>query len=149
MQFLSPNFENNHTIPSEYTADGHNICPDFLIKNVPSDALSLVVLCHDPDASSGVPWVHWLAWAIPTTAKEILNGKLPGRSMIGMNSFGFKGYGGPSPKPGSGRHRYVFTLFAIGKGVDLSKAITYAEIVECLEGHIIDRAVWVGTYERK
>ena len=35
------------------------------------------------------------------------------KSVVGLNSFGKRGYGGPCPPPGSGEHKYVFYLFAL------------------------------------
>ena len=147
MKLYSPNFQNNQTIPVVFTADGSNKCPDFIIQEVPDNAKSLVILCHDPDATSGVPWIHWLAWGLPSVDK-IIAGELPEGSVDGLNSFGNYGYGGPSPSPGTGPHRYVFTIYATHDGVDLRDATTYKKILNSLKDYIIDQASLTGIYLR-
>lgn len=148
MRLSSPNFANNHNIPADYTADGLNICPDFFIEGVPLNAHSLVILCHDPDATIGVPWIHWFAWGLPVATSKITAGKLPEGSINGLNSFGDFGYGGPSPTPGTGPHRYVFALYALKQEVDLNGLDSYQDITTKLREYIIGEASWTGVYER-
>lgn len=148
MKLSSPNFADNQVIPADFTADGSNSCPDFYIEGVPPNAHSLVLFCYDPDATAGIPWVHWLAWNLPVTTSRLLAGQLPEGSIVGLNSFGNLGYGGPSPTPGTGPHRYVFTLFALRNSVDLRGASSYREVTERIKGNVIEKTKWTGTYER-
>ena len=148
MKLYSPNFQNNQIIPTVFTSDGSNKCPDFIIEKVPDSARSLVILCHDPDATAGIPWVHWLAWGLPPVDK-IIGGQLPEGSINGLNSFGNYGYDGPSPNPGTGLYRYVFTIFAMIDEVDLGNLSSYEEVVQYLNGRTVEHSSWVGTYERK
>jgi Raf kinase inhibitor-like YbhB/YbcL family protein len=148
MKFYSKDFENMATIPVRFTADGENTCPKFVIKDVPNKTVSLAIICHDPDATRGYPWIHWLVWDLPIETNEISDDTLPENSKNGLTSFGTKGYGGPSPSPGSGPHRYVFTCFALRESIDLTGMGSYIEIISFIEEHIIDQANWTGNYER-
>lgn len=150
MKIMSPNFDDKSTIPVDFTADGENICPDFNISEVPDGAKSLAVVCHDPDATAGIPWVHWVVWKLPNNTDKIQKGNLPPGSVEGITSFGTRGYGGPSPSPGSGPHRYVFTSYALSKDVNLldDKQMSYADILTILQPAVIDTAEWTGVYQR-
>ena len=149
MRIISTNFQNNALIPARFTADGENICPDFYIYDVPDGTASLAIVCHDPDATAGVPWVHWIAWDIPATTVKVTSGTLPIGSVLGTTSFATKSYGGPSPSPGSGPHRYVFTLYALRHNANLGNMqLTYSEIIGKIEPLTITKAQWMGIYER-
>lgn len=148
MKLVSPNFKDNSKMPVDYTADGVNRCPDFYFSDIPSDAKSVVLVCHDPDATAGVPWVHWLATNITPDTTQLLGGHLPPGAVSGINSFGNYGYGGPSPSPGSGSHRYVFTTYALKEEVAFEGQKSYAEILEILDPKIITKSSWTGIYVR-
>lgn len=149
MKFYSLDFENMATMPKRFTADGENISPTFVIEDVPEDVTTLALLCYDPDATRGTPWVHWLVWGLNPRTKSISVDSLPNGSTEGVTSFGTKGYGGPSPSPGSGPHRYVFTLYALSKIPDLDGLFEYEEIKNELLKHSTTFSNWVGVYERK
>lgn len=149
MKFYSPNFENMSTLPVRYTADSEDICPNFEIREIPESSASLAVVCHDPDATRGIPWVHWVVWGLPTRDQSLNYQALPDGAVSGVNSFGFRGYGGPSPGPGTGPHRYVFTLYALSEAPNLEGKTSYAEIRSILDPLCIESSSWTGLYERK
>ena len=61
----------------------------------------------------------------------------------GMTDFGEVGYGGPAPP--DKRHTYVFKLYALDCYLDADNE-TKAEVVDDMEGHIIEQTQLTGTY---
>ena len=67
IQLTSPVFAANGPIPKQYTGEGTNISPPLSWRGVPKEAKELALICDDPDAPTPKPWVHWVAYKIPTT----------------------------------------------------------------------------------
>jgi hypothetical protein len=145
MQLINPHFKMGETIPAKYTCDGENINPSFTIKDVPEGTHSLVLIADDPDAPPG-DWVHWVLWNLGADLAEIKEGEIPEGAIEGMTDFGRRGYGGPCPP--SGEHRYFFKLYALDKVLDLDHNATKQDVLEAMEGHIIEQAQVIGVYAR-
>jgi phosphatidylethanolamine-binding protein (PEBP) family uncharacterized protein len=65
------------------------------------------------------------------------------------NSFGQTGYGGPQPPPGSGDHRYVFTLYALSvPRLDLPPGASLVAFKQALEGKVLGQSSLTGYYGR-
>ena len=77
MKIASPAFTENTNIPKIYSKLGGNQRPPLKISNVPTDAKSLVIVCHDPDAPGRDGFYHWTAWNLPTGTTEITSESLP------------------------------------------------------------------------
>ena len=150
MKLTSSSFDENSFMKPKYTADGENLCPDFYISDVPENTRQLILLCHDPDATAGIPWVHWFVSGIPGSTKQIMSGKVPAEASEHINSFGTRGYGGPSPSSGSGPHRYVFSLLALSENtnLDTNKQMSYREILDTLNPLLLAETSYTGIYER-
>ena len=117
LSLASPAFAHNGLIPSRHTCDGADLSPPLVFSGVPAGAASLVLVCDDPDAVSGV-WDHFLIFDLSPATPGLPEGlpamdAYPDGSASGKNSWGRTGYGGPCPP--SGTHRYVFTLYALGR----------------------------------
>ena len=54
MKITSPEFENNKSIPSQFTCEGKDINPVLEISGIPAEAQELALIVDDPDA----PWGH-------------------------------------------------------------------------------------------
>jgi Raf kinase inhibitor-like YbhB/YbcL family protein len=106
----SPAFHPGGAIPRAYTCDGRDVSPPLHWTAPPRGTRSFSLTVFDLDAG----FVHWRLRAIPASARGLAAGSHVGVS--GRNSFGRRAYGGPCPPPGAGRHRYVFTLRALGAG---------------------------------
>lgn len=145
---VSKQFNNNDTIPVEFTCDGENSSPAVWWHGVPSSARSLTLVCEDPDAPGGT-WDHWIVFNIPSHVTMIQKSArakdIPAR--YGTNSWGKPAYGGPCPP--SGTHRYVFTLYALDSELSLTANAAKKDILGAMQGHIIQRAQIIGTYQRK
>lgn len=141
----SPAFENYGTIPDRYACGGDNVSPPFVISNVPKEAKSLALIMDDPDAPGGT-WAHWLKWNIPPNTTELREDEEPdGRT--GVSSSGTMAYHGPCPIDGV--HHYVFKLFALDEELELENGATRSELLDAMEGHILDKSTLTGLYKRK
>lgn len=147
MQLTSPVFQNNQSIPTQYTCDGGNVNPPLQITDVPKLAQSLVLIVDDPDAPSG-DFVHWTAWNLNPDTQEILEGgPLPAGAVEGLTDFGRSGYGGPCPH--SGLHRYFFKLYALDTTLEIPRSSVKKDIEQAMLGHILEQTQLIGLYSRK
>ena len=150
MQINSGAFRNGQSIPGKYTCDGADISPDLKWEQLPDEAISLALICDDPDAPAGT-WVHWVYYNLPVTMGSLPENVEPletpeSGGLQGRNDFGRIGYGGPCP-PG-GTHRYFFKLYALDTMLDLAAGATKKALLAAMEGHIVGQAELVGTYRR-
>ena len=154
MRITSSAFDNEAHIPKKYTCDGDDTRPPLAFDDVPDEARSLALIVDDPDAPSRV-WVHWLVWGLPADLRALPAGmkrQAPSEELAGMregtNDFGGVGYGGPCPPPGHGTHHYRFTVYALDRDIPLEPGATRDALEAQLEGHVLEQARLVGTYER-
>lgn len=61
-------FENNGNIPREYTGFGRDISPEFELKNLCENAVSIAVIMDDLDIPFIPAYNHWLIWNLPAMA---------------------------------------------------------------------------------
>jgi len=94
MKIESSAFENREEIPQRYGYKKDNINPAILIKDVPAEAKSLVLIMDDPDAMGAVGkiWIHWIIWNIDPSTDEIPENSIPSNSIQGKTDFGEIGY---------------------------------------------------------
>jgi Raf kinase inhibitor-like YbhB/YbcL family protein len=145
LHITSPAFQNNGSIPRQYTCDGKDINPPLEIENCPTEAKSIAFICDDPDASVGT-WVHWVLWNIDPNTKEISENAVPQGAVEGMNDFKRHAYGGPCPP--SGTHRYFFKVYALDTMLDISPNSTKSALEKAMKGHIIAEGQIIGLYKR-
>ena len=162
MKLTSNAFQNNAKINARYTVEGEDDSPPLAWTEVPAGTKTLALICDDPDAPSPKrpapqPWVHWVIFNIPAglselpagISRELAPAEVPGARQ-GINSWPSEnvGYRGPSPPPGSGRHRYVFKLYALDTELDLKAGATKQRLVEAMAGHILAEVQLTGVYQR-
>ncbi|MCL5783988.1 MAG: YbhB/YbcL family Raf kinase inhibitor-like protein [Patescibacteria group bacterium] len=145
MEITSPVFENNGKIPQKYTCDGEDINPPLKFEDIPSEAASLALIVSDPDAP-GKTFYHWLLFNMDPGTDHIDEDSVPSTAIEGKNDSEHSEYSGPCPP--SGIHKYIFTLYALDGPLDLEAGATAEEILEAIEGHVIDAAQIIGTYGR-
>jgi len=146
MKLSSSAFQHNQTIPPKYTCDGGDISPPLTIAEVPEGTKSFALIVDDPDAPSG-NWDHWIMWNIEPNLTEILENTIPPTAVQGNNDFKRTDWGGPCPPSGS--HRYFFKLYALDRTLILEEGSNKDELLQAMEGHILDRAELIGNYSRK
>jgi hypothetical protein len=155
---LSPALKTGEPMPRDYTPDGRNISPPLSWSNLPPGTRQLAVVCADFGAGSPPPWVHWIIYNIPATAKGLPAGlpidpaaAMPGEiagAVQGLNGWRRAIYRGPAPPAGT-PHLYYFTVYALDADLKLEANLTRAQLLEKISGHIIGRGEVVPIYERK
>ncbi|RMF44556.1 MAG: YbhB/YbcL family Raf kinase inhibitor-like protein [Planctomycetota bacterium] len=164
MQLTSTAFQDGETIPVAYTGVGDDRSPPLAWSGVPEGTKSFALICEDPDAPSRArprpegPWVHWVIYNIPPEVQALPEGlprlpelKQPAGARQGKNDFPRDniGYRGPLPPPGSGPHRYFFTVYALDTQLDLLPAqATKKSLLAAMQGHVIGHGQLVGIFER-
>jgi Raf kinase inhibitor-like YbhB/YbcL family protein len=145
MRLTSSAFTEGGTIPSTYTDDGEDISPPLAWSDVPKDAQSLALIVDDPDAPRGT-FTHWVLVDLPPQSRELPEdaAQLPG-GRFGVNDFHRAAWNGPAPP--SGRHRYVFKLYALDCALGLAKP-TKHELEAAMAGHVLAETKLTGTYAR-
>lgn len=115
------------------------------ITGIPGGTAALAVSIIDPD---GGDWVHWLAADIPVMEDIPANAsiELAEQMVQGKNSFGFTGYGGPTPP--SGTHGYVITVYALSEPLALKDGFKQKAFDKALAGKVLAQAYVIGDYSR-
>jgi hypothetical protein len=147
LNVTSSAFEPNGAIPKKYTGEGQDISPPLSWNGAPDGTEEFALICEDPDAPMDEPFVHWVLYGIPKGQTSLPEDD-SGDGAEGKNSFGDPGYGGPMPPPGHGTHHYHFKLYALDAPVGLTPGASKADLLDAMEGHILDHGELVGTYER-
>jgi hypothetical protein len=148
MELRSDAFENNGLIPSQYTCDGDNVNPSLEILQIPEGTKSLSLIMDDPDSmkATGKIWDHWVVFNMSPDTIKIEEGNEP-QGILGVNSFGNRGYGGACPS--DGEHSYIFRVYALDTELDLVDGATKEQVEEFMKDHIIETAELIGRYERQ
>ena len=157
----SPTLTDGQTVPKQHTPDGRNDSPALQWSNAPANTKEFVVFCEDPDVGNPPPFVHWVVYKIPGTARGLPEGMpisaaapmpvgLEG-TVQGLNGFRRPLYRGPAPPPGR-PHPYHFVVYALDTTLEAPKpgmpALTRAELLALMKGHIIGQGELVATYGR-
>ena len=147
-RLTSAAFDADGPIPTEHTGEGADVSPHLAWTNVPAGTKQLALVCDDPDAPRAKPWVHWVLYGLASDLGGLGKGA-NGGGREGVNDFGRPGWGGPMPPSGHGIHHYHFVLYALDRDLDLPEGLTKEQLLDGIEGHVLERAELVGTYERK
>ncbi|ANG65954.1 YbhB/YbcL family Raf kinase inhibitor-like protein [Chlamydia gallinacea] len=149
MQLLSPEFSYGQPIPRKYTCQGLDISPPLIFSEVPSEAKSLALLVEDPDVPSYVRkdglWIHWIVYNLSPSITNLAEGANI-FAVQGLNTSGSVGYQGPCPP--DKKHRYFFYLYALDVILPEEENVTKEQLLEVMEGHVLETAELMGTYEQ-
>lgn len=154
----SPTLTSGEPIPKDHTADGKNISPALAWSNGPAATKEFAVILDDPDVPMPQPFVHWVIYKIPGTAKGLpenipIDAATPMPKEIegavqGVSGFRRPIYRGPAPPAGK-VHHYHFTVYALDAALDLQPGLNKQQLLEAIKGHVIGQGELVATYERK
>lgn len=150
----SPAFSDGAEIPVAYTCEGQDLVPPLAWTGVPEGTRSLALVIDDPDvpdpAAPKRTWVHWVVYDIPPGTDGVSRGPAaqgaPPGSREGLNDWKRTSYGGPCPP--IGRHRYFHTLYALDSMLETIETPTKAELEAAMAGHVLGKAVLIGTYQK-
>ncbi|MGG7464654.1 YbhB/YbcL family Raf kinase inhibitor-like protein [Plantibacter sp. YIM 135347] len=136
---------------------GEDASPQLSWSGFPAEAQSFAITCYDPDAPTGVGFMHWAVANIPAEVTELAagagtpGGTMPDGSLTLPNDVRVRGYVGANPPAGSGRHRYVFNVHAVDVPVlEIDPELTPTVLGFNLHFHTLARAeltVWVDPAE--
>ena len=125
---------------------------------MPAGTKEFALIMDDPDVPMPQPFVHWVIYKIPGTAKGLpenipIDPATPMPSEIagalqGTSGFRRAIYRGPAPPPGK-PHNYHFTVYALDAPLVVEAGLTKAQLLEAMKGHIIGPGELVAVYERK
>ncbi|MCL2115245.1 MAG: YbhB/YbcL family Raf kinase inhibitor-like protein [Methanobrevibacter sp.] len=114
------------------------------IKNAPKKTKYFAVYMYD----NTVPWVHWLGVNYKSkTFTEDASRKKASSMVQGKNSFGTRGYGGPTPPDKT--HTYTIKVYALKSKVSLSNGFSYSQFNKAIKGKTLATATIKGKYVKK
>lgn len=129
MNLTIDDFSKNIMIKKKYLCKSHggnNISPTISWNNV-NNAKSYSIILEDPDTPHGnyihmyIPFIDQSINRIDTINTEKINNntycmmknKSNVKLLFGKNSYNNYAYDGPCAPPGTGIHRYIFTVYAL------------------------------------
>ena len=154
LAITSPSFEDFGKIPKKHTGFAEDVSPAFQISNLTSQAASLAVIMDDLDVPFRKAFPHWLIWNIPPT-ETIPEGIPAGASVSSLGgarqgiAYGLHRYRGPKPPIFvRGPHRYRFYFYALDCILELDSLARKKDLLQAMEGHVLQRGHMTGTYRR-
>lgn len=151
LEIRSTAFQDREMIPPQYTCDGEDVSPPMTWLGVPEEAKTLALIFEDIDSVEGV-WSHWVVFDVPPGVNMLPEGVPPSKSLPqgglqGRNDFDNFGYGGPCPSDGK-THRYVVRLYALDSELGLEPGATREEVLDRMEGYVLQQSELMGRYKR-
>ncbi len=150
LKVTSPAFEDNGRIPDKYAGFDADISPELRLSGLDEKAKSIAVVMNDLDHPIK-GYNHWLIWNIKPTdviPENIPHGEeLPSLGAMQGIGYGRHGYAGPKP-PFNWRHRYEFIVYVLDEKVNLPANIRRKNLLEAMEGHILQKGALIGCYQR-
>jgi Raf kinase inhibitor-like YbhB/YbcL family protein len=134
-------------------AGGLDVSPQLSWSGFPPETRSFAVTVYDPDAPTASGFWHWAVFNLPAAVTQLPAGvgdgsDLPGEAITLANDAGLKRYVGAMPPPGTGTHRYLIAVHAVGvEKLELSGDATAAYLGFNLFQHAIARGLIYGTYD--
>ncbi len=150
-QLKSDAFEHEGHMPDLYTCKGKDISPPLMWIDPPEGTKSFAIITVDPDAIL-MTFTHWVMCNIPAEKRELPeavphqeefeNGAIQGRNGMRNNK-----YMGPCPP--WGKHRYIFTIYALDVILGVDPKMNKKRLLKAMEGHILAQAELMGYYSKK
>jgi Raf kinase inhibitor-like YbhB/YbcL family protein len=154
IQVGSQAFVDGGMIPVEYTAYGDGRSPPLGWSGLPRGTQSVVLMMEDAQATSPLPFVHWLAimppWLrqLPEDMPRFSIAPNVPRTQQGSNSRSETGYFGPRPPAGDPPHAYRFQVFALDVPLWLPTGFNRHTLIKAMQGHVLARGELTGTFQK-
>lgn len=151
----SPAFADHASLPARFTCVGAGISPPLRWHGEPRATRGYALILTDPDAPDPRhppthTFVHWVVSYLPAGVHALAAGQstaLPRGSRVNENSTGHRRFTPPCPP--AGRHRYIFTLYALDTAAVLAPpGADRARVLEAIRPHVLARARLIGTYRK-
>ena len=146
MTVSSPAFPPEAAIPVRFTCSGEEVSPPLIWSKVPEGTAELALVVDDPDAPGGT-YVHWVVAHLDPKQGGLAEGTLPEGATQLRNSAGKAAWAGPCPPEGPAHH-YRFTVYALGKRVEVAADAAAADAIAAIEEAATARGRLVGTFAR-
>lgn len=155
MTLGSPAFNAHGPLPTRFTCAGAGVSPPLDWSGAPAGTRGYALVLTDPDAPDPRhppthTFVHWVVAYLPADVHSLAAGQstsLPPGSRVNPNSAGRRHYTPPCPP--AGRHRYVFTLYALDTAARLAPTDAGRDaVLRAIAPHVIARAQLIGTYQK-
>lgn len=158
LELSSPAFADGAVIDDKYaqaTADSKPVSPRLDWTGAPEGTASFLLIMTDQEYAPQrrfAPWLHWVIFNIPATAKGLPEG-VPAEKQLSDGSVQLPaarviGYLGPGAAPNLPRHHYTLTLYALDTKLPLGPDATIDQISAAATGHILDKAFLVMQYRK-
>ena len=139
-----------------FGAGGQDVSPQLSWSGFPAGTKSFAVTMFDPEAPTVGGFWHWAVVNIPGNVTKLPAGAgdqsglgLPPGAFQLPNDASSKRYVGAGPPPGTGRHRYIFAVFALdAERIEIDRGATPAWLMYTLWNITLGRAFLEGWYER-
>ena len=147
----STEFRDGGAIPLRYSARGEDVSPSFSIDNISPCAKSIAIIMDYMSHPIFGIGNHWVIWNIPIQ-NMIPEGIPHGAFVSTLNGavqgvgYGRHRYKGPKP-PLQSTHTYQFNVYTLDCMLELSSSAKKKELLACMEGHILQRAILSGTFQ--
>lgn len=146
-----PSFREDGQIPRKHTGFGENISPEFVLDDIQSSTVSLVIIMDDLDIPFLVRLNHWVVWNIPATRRieeNIPEGSHCPNGATQDIGYGKNRYRGPKQPPFIKKaHRYTFDIYGLDCMLNLPSSSKKADVVSAMSGHIIQKGNVTGWYK--
>ena len=154
LEVESYSFQHNGIIPKKHTGFGEDISPQFHLKNICNEAVSIAIIMDDLDIPFIKAYNHWIIFNIPKInliPENITCGEIVpelGNAIQGIG-YGKNRYRGPKqPVFVRNTHRYVFYVYVLDEFLKLTSTARKMDLLAAMEGHILQQGYIVGKYKR-
>jgi Raf kinase inhibitor-like YbhB/YbcL family protein len=153
MRIGSSAFAAGGTIPAKYSDYDKGVSIPLSWGAAPNGTQEVVLMMEDPDATSPLPFVHWLLAASPLESslpEGVAKIERPRRTLRqGSNSRSESGYVGPRPPAGDPPHHYHFQIFALDRKIDLPSGFNRHALIAAMQGHVLAKGEVVGLFGKQ
>ncbi len=156
----SATFTGGSRMPDVHLKEKQNQNPSMTWREAPEGTCQFILMCENPQGDNGI-FTHWLVYNIPAETTGLPSNmdrtetvQLHAEITHGLNDLGTYGWEGPLPS-GTEMNYFVFRLFALSECLDLRPALIKSEVLEAIEGKILETAelmctcTWMDPYEKK